>query len=94
MMLWAVLLAVPMLMAMWPIDVQLLKAVANGNLIEAQALIKKGANVNSGDGDKNSLTPLHIAVHEGHREVVVMLLENGANTKAISSDGLTDLSCQ
>ena len=51
-------------------------------------LLKAGADVNSGRDD--GYTPLFIAAHQGHEEVLVALLEAGAQMTALD-DGSTPL---
>jgi ankyrin repeat protein len=50
------------------------EAVANGNLAEVQALLDKGADINTYNKDGN--TPLHIAVEKNNLGMVKELLKN------------------
>jgi ankyrin repeat protein len=90
---WIVLIAVlgltPMLMAMRPVDEELLQAADKGDHIQVQALLEKGADVNA--SNSNGFTPLYLAVMKGHREVVALLLEKGAAVNAASTEGFTPL---
>lgn len=43
------------------------------------------------DADKTGETPLHVAAHLGHTEVLQALLENGADVNAASDEGATPL---
>lgn len=36
---------------------------------------------------RDRLTPLHLAAEKGHTEMVELLLENGADPRAVDSDG-------
>ncbi|CAD5229097.1 unnamed protein product [Bursaphelenchus okinawaensis] len=59
-------------------DVRLfLKAVNDNDLIKAQEYLDKGVDVNS--KDSFNWTALMIAAAEGHKEMVKMLIENGAD---------------
>jgi len=90
---WMVMVAVlglmPMLMAMRPVDEELLQAADKGDRIQVQALLKKGADVNA--PNSKGATPLHLAAQKGHREVVALLLEKGAAANAASTTGATPL---
>jgi ankyrin repeat protein len=57
----------------------------------AKLLIEKGAIVDI--RDVNDLTLPHNAAWNGNLEMVRLLVESGANIRAISDDGRTPLSC-
>lgn len=48
-------------------------------------------NISSNTIDLNGDTPLHLACHEGHTLVALMLLDSGSNVNAINKDGRTPL---
>lgn len=64
-----------------------LHAASKGEI--ASYLLSNSANIESVDDTLK--TPLHIACLEGNLELVKVLIENGANVHAETSDGLTPL---
>jgi len=56
---------------------KLIRAAEEGKLAEVKSLLGQGAGVNSRDGEAQ--TPLIVAAGKGHRDVVVYLLDNGAD---------------
>lgn len=60
----------------------LISAVYHENINIVDRLIQMGADINieSSQGD----TPLHLAVNEMYLEIIMLLLENGANTQGLS----------
>ena len=64
----------------------LMMASLKGDVLIANKLVKKGADVN-----KTGWTPLHYAASNGHAEVVKLLLENHAYIDAESPNGTTPL---
>ena len=54
-----------------------------------KTLLSKMASVKLPDRRGN--TPLHLAVHQGYRNVVTTLLENGADIFALNASSLTSL---
>ena len=64
---------------------ELLVAARNGDLIEVQTLLEKGADPNTRIDD--GWTPLHWAAFKGHVDVVRVLLERGADPKAKDNNG-------
>ena len=58
----------------------LITASKNGNIVEVNALLANGADVNA--KDKNDITALMLASEDGHSEVVNALLANGADVNA------------
>ncbi len=52
-------------------------AAINGDLVGVQAELDKGVDVNA--KDEFGSTPLHPATYSGHKEVVELLIANGAN---------------
>lgn len=53
-------------------------AAYNGQAKVVEMLIEAGAEVNP--ADEEEITPLHLAVQEGHLSVVEVLLKNNADT--------------
>ena len=64
------------------LDIQLIDAAKNNNAQLAETVIQKGANL---DCRINDWTPLMIAAGRGHREVVLVLIKNGANINLTES---------
>lgn len=67
----------------------LIHAAMNGRLEQAQALLKKGVDVNS--KDVSGETPLMRAAWGGHLQVAKLLLEKGADVNAETKTGKTAL---
>jgi ankyrin repeat protein len=61
-------------------------AVAGRRLAVAEALLRAGARVNV---PAQTVTPLHLAAHAGHRPLVELLLAFGADTKMRDAHGHT-----
>jgi ankyrin repeat protein len=55
---------------------------------EVRRLILRGAEVDA-QAPRNRTTALHMASAAGHRDVVEVLIEAGANVSAQDSDGFT-----
>lgn len=68
---------------------ELIHAAMNGRLEQAQALLKKGVDVNS--KDLSGETPLMRAAWGGHLQVAKLLLEKGADVNAETKTGKTAL---
>lgn len=62
-------------------------AVQNGDLLEAQRLVENGDDVNC--QDEHGMAPLHWAAQNGHREIIKLLLQHGANPRLEDSRNLT-----
>lgn len=60
---------------------QLFDAIEANNTKEAARLIRAGAQVNA-HAQENSFTPLMKAIEQGNKEIVNLLLENGADANA------------
>lgn len=67
------------------------EAAQFNRLDEAQALLAKGAAVNT--ANNVGLTPLHMAALAGHAAMVTLLLDHNADVKAKDAFGLTPLHC-
>lgn len=65
-------------------------AIGNNDKENVSKMIKEGVNVNMHLPD-GSRTPLHVATHLGHKEIVLLLLSNKADVHALSDDGQTAL---
>lgn len=70
-------------------EADLIQAAHDGNVAEAERLIKNGVSAQCSDYDKR--TPLHLAVAEGHVELCKLLLAQGADPKAEDRWGVTPL---
>jgi hypothetical protein len=68
-------------------DLTLIGAVKSGNLAEAEALIKGGADVNQ--EDEQGWTPLNFAAGKGNLALVKLLAERGADIFKIGRDKRT-----
>jgi ankyrin repeat protein len=70
----------------------LIAAATKGDLVEVKRLLKEGAETD-GPNAKNSYgwTALILASMNGHKEIVELLLKNGADIEAKDSDGRTAL---
>lgn len=66
---------------------QLLSAAAAGKTAEVQALLDKGAPIES--RDKSGRTPLLLAAQRGHADTVRLLLSKGAHADAREKSGFT-----
>ena len=67
----------------------LLQATEAGDIVQMEALLAKGAEVNARNA--YGWTPLHIAAAGGDPTVVALLLKHGANVHAQSHIGSTPL---
>ena len=61
-----------------------------GNIEAIKKHLDSGADVNV-KNDEDGRTPLHYAVYKGHKEIVELLIANGADVNAKSEDGYTPL---
>jgi prolyl 4-hydroxylase len=66
------------------------EAAKKGKVDELHAHIKKSKDVVHAK-DENGWTPLHEGVRGGHEEIVKLLVENGANVNATTSNGASAL---
>ena len=60
-------------------DETLHEAANNGDMDQINRLIEEGAAVDV--TDENSNTPLYIAVGQGHKDVVELLIKHGGETR-------------
>jgi len=72
------------------VDEQLVEALINGRLAEADQALLAGANANARLG---GLSVLHYAALSGHPEAVEYLLREGADANGLADDGDTPLGC-
>lgn len=73
------------------LDMQLLFAVKQGNLKRVKQLVEiEGANTES-KTPIHQMTPLHVAVRYEHEDILIYLLERGANVNTYDSEGWTPL---
>jgi ankyrin repeat protein len=68
-------------------------AAESGNLEKVKALIKENPGLASSKEDTWGKTPLHYAAMRGHKDVVELLLANGADVNAEDNFGETPLHC-
>ena len=66
-------------------------AAAKGDLKKVRALLKLNPNLASDNNRPGRMTPLHEAARSGHKEVVQILLANGALVNASDGMGMTPL---
>uniref|UniRef100_A0A0G4IBJ4 Uncharacterized protein n=1 Tax=Chromera velia CCMP2878 TaxID=1169474 RepID=A0A0G4IBJ4_9ALVE len=69
---------------------ELLLSATRGNARDVEAFLQEGADVNTTDPQTNR-TPLHMAVSNGHLEVTVLLLREGAAVDAVDNRDMTPL---
>jgi ankyrin repeat protein len=67
----------------------LLQATEAGDIVQMQALLAKGAEVNARNA--HGWTPLHVAAAGGDPAVIALLLQHGADVHARSHIGTTPL---
>ena len=67
----------------------LLQATEAGDILQMQALLAKGAEVNARNA--HGWTPLHVAAAGGDPAVIALLLQHGADVHAQSHIGTTPL---
>ncbi|REK17462.1 MAG: ankyrin repeat domain-containing protein [Planctomycetota bacterium] len=63
-------------------------AAREGRLEEVAHLLEQGLNV---EQELQGYRPLHLAILYGHADVAILLLESGANAKAVDRDGHSPL---
>jgi ankyrin repeat protein len=61
------------------------RAAEDGDLAQVRAHLDHGSDLNFRDRDK--MAPLHHAVFNGHKEIVVLLLEKGAAVNIRGQEG-------
>src|SRR5579864_2311263 len=76
-----------LLLAIPAFGADLLSAASAGKTDQAQALLGKGADIES--RDKNERTPLMLAAQHGHADTVRLLLSKGAQPNARDRFGWT-----
>lgn len=57
------------------------EAAKDGDLGKVKGLIADGSDVNV--NDENGLTPLHLVVYRGHKDVTELFILNGANINGL-----------
>ena len=72
------------------LDVPILAAAYNGNIEAVKQHLAAGTDVNVKGGFADG-TPLHYAAANGHKEIVELLIEKGADVKAKDEGGKTPL---
>lgn len=69
-------------------DIEALQLAAqSGDTLRAKLLVEAGTNVNSLHCVPYS-TPLHAAACNGHCEMIIFLIKNGAHTETLDKVGL------
>jgi ankyrin len=68
-------------------DEQLRLAAADGNLLRVQTFLRQGVSPQAADA--RGVTPVFLAAKNGHRDVVALLLEQGATMSPSRQDGVT-----
>jgi ankyrin repeat protein len=69
---------------------ELVQASDRGNIERVKSLIKSGVNVNFQEGEWK-IAPLHSAASNGHKEIVEILIANGANINIVNKFNCTPL---
>jgi ankyrin repeat protein len=72
------------------VDAPFHEAAKNGNIDQVKALIKEGKVVIDARGENNN-TALQYAAEYGHAEIVIALIDAGANIKLFNADDKTPL---
>ncbi|XP_035661357.1 ankyrin repeat and death domain-containing protein 1A-like isoform X1 [Branchiostoma floridae] len=75
------------------LSMELIEAAEEGEVTRIQRLVKRGADVNVGDPDRQGNSALHQAVLKGHADVVQLLLNAGSQINIKNQDGDTPLHC-
>ena len=70
----------------------LLQSVIDGNVEAIKQHLADGADVNVKD-EARGLTPLHFATQNGQKEIVELLIADGAYVNAKMNNGMTPLDC-
>lgn len=71
-----------------PVDAEIHRAVKAGEMETIRTILDTDSSAIS-SRDAKGLTPLHLAVAGGHTDIVALLLEQGADTEAITPAGGT-----
>ena len=74
-----------------PPDLSIHEAVRRGNIEAVKQHLAAGTDVDAKDGRFGNRTPLFSAIYYGHKEIVELLLANGADVNVRSFGGLTPL---
>ncbi len=69
---------------------KLRKAAADGNFLRVETFLEQGVDAQA--ADDHGMTPLFLAVKNGHRDVAALLLEQGVAVNPRRPDGMTPLS--
>lgn len=73
-------------------DGSVLGGVMNKYYIDSiKELIEQGVDINCNTIFQNDMTALHVCVVCGVKEIILLLLENGANVESISNEGMTSI---
>ena len=72
-------------------DISIHEAAEEENIEAVKQHLAAGTDVNAKDEGRGNATPLHLATVSGHKEIVALLIAEGADVNAKIDDGKTPL---